>query len=106
MAIQHQSRRLFNVLFREKCGPADPPTGSVRQGSGVWNWIAFQATKVLSANSRAKWTIQDLSGGYYKVINRANDLCLDPGGATANGAIMEFWSSGGSGSSCRNLETM
>ena len=35
-------------------------------------------------------------GSYFKVTNRANGKCLDTGGATADGSVMQFWTSGGS----------
>ena len=55
-----------------------------------------------SSSYNQQWTIQSLGGGYYKIINRANGLCLDSGGWTANTdtvnrlGYVEFWGSGGS----------
>jgi hypothetical protein len=46
------------------------------------------------ASNNQQWTIQDLGGGYFRLINRANGLALDTGGGTADGAVMEFWASG------------
>lgn len=49
-----------------------------------------------STSYNQQWSIVSVGGGYYKIINRANGLCLDTGGATGNGdADMEFWGSGG-----------
>ncbi|HEX2099778.1 MAG TPA: family 43 glycosylhydrolase, partial [Candidatus Synoicihabitans sp.] len=49
-----------------------------------------------SSSTNQQWTIQDVGGGYFKIVNRANGLCLDTGGTTSDGAIMEFWASGSS----------
>ena len=49
-----------------------------------------------SASNNQQWTIQDAGGGYFRVINRGNGLCLDTGGATTDGATMQFWASGSS----------
>jgi endoglucanase len=55
-----------------------------------------------SSSYNQQWTIQSLGGGYYKIVNRANGLCLDSGGWTANTDVtnrlgyVEFWGSGSS----------
>lgn len=46
------------------------------------------------SSNNQQWTIQDLGGGYYRLVNRANGQALDTGGGTADGAVMEFWASG------------
>jgi hypothetical protein len=63
--------------------------GHTGNGSTVAQWGN-------SSSFNQQWTLQSVGGGYYRIINRANGLCLDTGGQTTNGSIMQFWSSGSS----------
>ena len=51
-----------------------------------------------STSFNQQWTIQAVSEspGWFRLINRANGKALDTGGATNDGGVMEFWSSGSS----------
>ena len=56
-----------------------------------------------SPSANQQWTIT-VVGGFYKVINRTNGKCLDTGGSTADGAAMQFWTSGSSSNQQRTFE--
>ena len=58
--------------------------GRTTDGSNVGQWAS-------SSSNNQQWTFQNVSGTFYRVVNRATGKAVDTGGLNTNGAIVQQW---------------
>ena len=84
----------FNAYFEK--APRVPITTMYMDSLGVTGNGSVCGLWTSADSANQKWNIIEVGGGWYKIQNQANGLCLDNYGSTTNGDNIRFYASGSS----------